>query len=387
LFADDSRIDLLTHSLSKLYQTDKMYAFSKCVLVDKKMGGASGKTGKEWIANFRQIKSREFDFWIDPTINTSKRLPKGTARISKKEILELQSTRTLTKKHLQHIKLKEFDVAQRFRIRVYEKKLRVVENGLRLFNTSLVQGASNFPPTIAKYIYKHFTSNLKDQDTIVIYDPSAGFGGRLLGALSLNEDRQIHYVGTDPNPDNYLPEIGRTRYEYLGMYFNSHIRRKHKTTYDLYSLGSEVIHENDRFKRYKGQVDFVFTSPPYFSAEGYSEDKNQSFKKYPVYSDWRDGFLRQTLKTAVEYLKPQRWLAFNIADVAFSGNHHPLEQDTIDILVSLGMEYRGKFKMVLARSPGANRMDTQSRLPTTKNFCQVNGIWRKYEPIFYFWKP
>jgi hypothetical protein len=51
------------------------------------------------------------------------------------------------------------------------------------------------------------------------------------------------------------------------------------------------------------------------------------------------------------------------------------------------MEYRGKFKMVLARSPGANRMDTQSRLPTTKNFCQVNGIWRKYEPIFYFWKP
>jgi DNA modification methylase len=134
-------------------------------------------------------------------------------------------------------------------------------------------------------------------------------------------------------------------------------------------------------------VDFVFTSPPYFAAEGYSQDENQSFKKFPVYSDWREGFLRQTLKTAVEYLKPQRWLAFNIADVSFSGNHHPLEQDTIDILVSLGMEYRGKFKMVLARSPGANRMDTQSRLPTTKNFCQVNGIWRKYEPIFYFWKP
>jgi hypothetical protein len=74
-------------------------------------------------------------------------------------------------------------------------------------------------------------------------------------------------------------------------------------------------------------------------------------------------------------------------DIAFSGNHYPLEHDSIDILTSLGMEYRGKFKMVLAIAPWSNKMDTQSRLPATKNFCQVNGIWRKYEPIFYFRKP
>ena len=389
LFTDDSNLNKLTNSLSRLYQTDKLYAFSRCVVAGKEMGGVSGKTGKEWISKFRETKSKNFDFWIDPTINTStKKMPQGTLlSISKREILDLQSSRTLTKKHLQHIKFKDFDAAQRFRIRIYEKNQKVIEKGIRFFNTSLVQGGSNFPPTIAKYIYQHFTKDLKDQDTIVVYDPSAGFGGRILGALSLNEDRHIHYVGTDPNPDNFLPEIERTRYEYLGIYFNSHIRRKHKTTYDLYTLGSEVIHQDKRFQGYKGLLDFVFTSPPYFAAEGYSEDENQSFKKFPVYSDWRDGFLRQTLQTAVEYLKPKRYLAFNIADVAFSGNHYPLEQDTIDILLSLGMEYKGKFKMVLAIAPGSNKMDTQSRLPTTKNFCQVNGIWRKYEPIFYFWKP
>lgn len=389
LFSDKKNITRLTNSLQRLYQTDKLYAFSVCVVKNKEVGGVSAKTGREWITKFQENKSKNFGFWIDPTFaNSKKKMPQGVyVAVSKKEIIELQGRGLINKRHLQHVNFKESSATQTFRIRVYEKGQKVIEKGIRYFNTSLVQGGSNFPPTIAKFIYEHFTNDLKKQDTIVVYDPSAGFGGRLLGALSINQDRHIHYVGTDPNPDNFIKEIDRTRYEYLGTYFNSHIRRKYKTTYDLYTLGSEVIHEDKNFQGYKGLIDFVFTSPPYFAAEGYSEDKNQSFKKFPVYSDWRDGFLRQTLKTAVDYLKPKRYLAFNIADVAFSGNHYPLEQDTIDILQSLGMEYKGKFKMVLAIAPGSNKMDTQSRLPTTKNFTQVNGIWRKYEPIFYFWKP
>ena len=295
--------------------------------------------------------------------------------LSKKEILELEGRGLLTKKHLKHIDFKKSSVAQQFRIRVFKKGQKVIENGLRSFNTGLVQGGTNFPPSISKFIYQHFTEDLKDQENIVIYDPSAGFGGRILGALSLCEDRQIHYVGTDPNPDNYLPEIERTRYEYLASYFQSHIKRKFKTTYDLFTEGSEVIHKNKRFRNYKSLLDFVFTSPPYFAAEGYSEDKNQSFKKFPNYNDWRDKFLHQTLKTAVEYLKPKRYLAFDIADVAFGGEYFPLEEDTRDILKSLGMEYRGKFKMVLAMIPGSNIQDAQSRLPSTKNFTQVDGVW------------
>ena len=392
LFSDNSNLTRLTNSLHRLYQTDKLYAFSRCVVANKEMGGISEKTGKNWITEFQKNRPKEYgnwDFWIEPTVSSSKnKMPQGTLiSVSKMEILELEVKGLLTKKHLLYVKFKDFSVAHRFRVRLYKKGQKVIEKGIRFFNTSLVQGGSNFPPTISKFIYQHFTEDLKDQETIVVYDPSSGFGGRILGALSLCEDRHIHYVGTDPNPDNFLPEIERTRYEYLGGYFQSHIKRKYKTTYDLYTLGSEVIHKDRRFQGYKGLIDFVFTSPPYFAAEGYSEDENQSFKKFPNYSDWRDGFLHQTLKTSVEYLKPKRFLAFNIADVGFSGNHYPLEHDSINILTSLGMDYIGKFKMVLAITPGSNKMDTQSRLPTTKNFCQVNGIWRKYEPIFYFWKP
>jgi hypothetical protein len=65
----------------------------------------------------------------------------------------------------------------------------------------------------------------------------------------------------------------------------------------------------------------------------------------------------------------------------------PLEQDSIDILTSLGMEYKGVLKMSLAQMPGGNRVDTETGLPKSKNFCKVKGLWLKYEPIFIFYKP
>jgi hypothetical protein len=85
-------------------------------------------------------------------------------------------------------------------------------------------------------------------------------------------------------------------------------------------------------------------------------------------------------------LAPNRYLLWNIADAVFGGDMLPLEQDSIDILLSLGMKYEGKLKMSLAQMPGGNRLDTETGLPKAKNFCKVNGIWLKYEPIFVFRK-
>ena len=69
----------------------------------------------------------------------------------------------------------------------------------------------NFPPMTAKYLYERFTEDIKDQEVIKIYDPSAGWGGRILGAMSVRDDRNIHYIGTDTNVDNYLPD-GSSKY-------------------------------------------------------------------------------------------------------------------------------------------------------------------------------
>jgi len=148
---------------------------------------------------------------------------------------------------------------------------------------------------------------------------------------------------------------------------------------------SRRFHEA-RFKKYRGKLDLIFTSPPYFGAEGYSADENQSHIKFPEYDVWRDGFLQPTLETAVEWLKPGRPLIWNIADTKKGGRYFPLEYDSKAILEDLGMRYETKLKLVLAHSPGANRLDPEG-IPETKNFCMIGGSYRKYEPILVFRKP
>ena len=160
-----------------------------------------------------------------------------------------------------------------------------------------------------------------------------------------------------------------------------------QTKTEIYQLGSEVIQFDENFQKHKGTVDLIFTSPPYFAKEAYSEDPEQSYKKFGQYDEWREGFLRPTLETAVAWLKNDRYILWNIADAVFGGDMLPLEKDSQDILESLGMVYKGKIKMSLAQMPGGNRVDSETGLPKAKNFCKVNGMWLKYEPVFVFYKP
>jgi hypothetical protein len=163
---------------------------------------------------------------------------------------------------------------------------------------------TNFPALVAKYLYQRYTSHLRATGReIVIYDPSAGYGGRCLGALAAACDRPIRYVGTDPNSDNWLSS-NRSRYDALAELYNATVGQKYHAAVQVFRLGSEVIHLDPDFRRYRGKIDLAFTSPPYFCAEVYSREETQSAIKFKTYDAWRDGFLRRTLQTCVEYLRP-----------------------------------------------------------------------------------
>jgi hypothetical protein len=99
-----------------------------------------------------------------------------------------------------------------------------------------------------------------------------------------------------------------------------------------------------------------------------------------------DRFLKPTLNTCYEYLKPGGYLLWNIADVLTEGEYLPLEQDSIDCLLSLGMKQEIVLKMKLAGMPGSNRLDDNG-IPKCKNYCKVNGVYHKCEPIYVFRKP
>ena len=154
-------------------------------------------------------------------------------------------------------------------------------------------------------------------------------------------------------------------------------------TFEIHQLGSEVMQYNPEFQTYKGKIDLVFTSPPYFAKEAYSEDEEQSYKKFGTYGLWRDGFLKPTLETAYEWLRPGGYLLWNIADAKFGKDVLPLEGDSRSILKNLEMEYVTTEKMCLAQMPGGNRIGDDGK-PKTKNFCKVKGMWLKYEPVFVY---
>ena len=64
-----------------------------------------------------------------------------------------------------------------------------------------------------------FTDHIEQDEPLNIYDPSSGWGGRILGAMS--SKKTIHYIGTDPNTDNWIDEINKSRYEYVADFFNN----------------------------------------------------------------------------------------------------------------------------------------------------------------------
>ena len=103
---------------------------------------------------------------------------------------------------------------------------------------------------------------------------------------------------------------------------------------------------------------------------------------YGEYEDWRDNFLKPTLTTIYEYLKNDRYILWNIADIKIGeSTYYPLEQDSIDILNELGCEYKGKLKMLMTRMVGLD--PSKSGI---KNAVKHNGKSYKFEPIFVFHK-
>jgi hypothetical protein len=359
----------------------------------------------DWIRAYeanRDLNESRFDYWLAGKESDAE-------YTGYDEKIRAQTFLTLTSKELEDLgslvpdKCKtniDYKGRELFQIRVFERGQRLFPLGLKAFRISVCQYAVNFPPLTAKYLYEKFSEDFKNQEKITIWDPSAGWGGRILGAMSVeNDTRKVHYIGTDPNTDHNT-DPGRTKYHELADFYNKStttVFSNSPHTYEIYQCGSEVMREQPDFQKYKGKVDIVFTSPPYFAKEIYSDDPAQSAIKFSTFDSWVEGFLRPTLETAVEWLAPNRYLLWNIADAKFGTQMLPLEKVSQDILESLGMKYVKTLKMVLAQMPGGNRVDPDTGKPSAKNFCRIKeakkgtkvqskSIFFKYEPIFVYKK-
>ena len=165
----------------------------------------------EWIRLFeKNYRQRgEYDYWLET-------YEEGKEYTGYNEKLKSQKYLFLTKDQVESLEIPEkcksnlrFDKSETCRIRALKLGQKLFPIGLKAFRVSFCQYAVNFPPLTAKYLYEKFTKHIKEQEKILIYDPSAGWGGRLLGAMSIDDNMTVHYIGTDPNTDHNT-ENGRT---------------------------------------------------------------------------------------------------------------------------------------------------------------------------------
>lgn len=144
----------------------------------------------------------------------------------------------------------------------------------------------------------------------VIYDPCAGWGDRMLAALSMN----IDYIATDTNEElvNRLNKLGDDYDSVNG------VQLKHNV---ICQPAEQFITELEN------KVGLVFTSPPYFDLELYQGDKT-STKLYNGYDLWKQCFLRKMIDNSYKYLITGGYLCINIKN----SKKYKLYDDTVEIL-------------------------------------------------------
>lgn len=90
--------------------------------------------------------------------------------------------------------------------------------------------------------------------------------------------------------------------------------------------------------------DMMYSSPPYFSAEHYSEDEDQSYLKFKTREEWIEGFLKPSLEKVWDLMAVKGVVILALNDVNINGKVIRLVQPMHDIMDSLyGSKYIGTY--------------------------------------------
>lgn len=192
-------------------------------------------------------------------------------------------------------------------------KIRNIETAFRLGGKGVASKPSNFKLDKTIDIIKKY--NVNDN----YYDPSCGWGVRMVGSLACG----INYYGTDPNYK--LTE----RLKELSFLFRD--IDLFAPVVDVLTQGSEIY-----IPKLENTIGLVFTSPPYFFLEDYRIGE-QSTKNYPNYKDWLNKYLRKTLENCYNYMVKGGYILININDY----DKYKLGQDTEKLLQEVGFNFYG----------------------------------------------
>lgn len=173
-----------------------------------------------------------------------------------------------------------------------------------------------FRPSVARFVYERYAPPGGR-----VWDPCAGYGGRLLGAVAAG----VHYIGTDVEPAT--------------IEGNRALAAALQAPADLYEVAAEHFEPPP--------VDLVFTSPPYFDRERYSHSAAQSWRGRNI-TAWLTDFLRPVIEKSYAALPSGGRLVLNIADIRERGRRIPLVMAAKEEAHRIGFVHAETLQMPLA---------------------------------------
>lgn len=175
----------------------------------------------------------------------------------------------------------------------------------RCWNAQCVRGlfriygggrVSNFRPAAARALIANHSG-----DGSRVVDFSAGFGGRLLGCMTLNRS----YLGIEPASRQLVGLRAMSRS--LAKFSSAQVELRKGCAEDiLRTLPCR-------------SADLVISSPPYFKTEKYSRESSQSYCRYPTYEEWKYQFLSEIIRCSHRLLDRRGLLIMNVANTP---RHH-----------------------------------------------------------------
>ena len=186
----------------------------------------------------------------------------------------------------------------------YNKHKIEIEEYLKSKGINKIKTISDYF-TFDKYMFDNvrFTNNFRISIILKVLDIfkpkkwldiSAGWGDRLISAILYPTVKC--YNSTDPNLSLHQ------HYKDIIKFFN--VSKKH---YQIKKKGFEDLRLKDNY------YDIVFSSPPFFDMETYSNNENDSLIKHPNELNWYNDFLIVSLLKSFKALKDNHFLVLNIS--------------------------------------------------------------------------
>lgn len=195
---------------------------------------------------------------------------------------------------------------------------RLTRPALRSALTSLNRTPTQFRPAVAKALVDSYAPSGG-----VVFDPCAGWGGRLAGTLIAGRK----YLGVEPLKltADALWKLGMRLCEHL------HLDRDY-----VRILESPIQAVPTTFF-----ADFALTSPPYWTKEIYDGQRSSI-----TVDSWVTDFLQPMFLKVGAILRPGAAFAVNVVDVKDGRKLIPLEQLAVETAESTGFRLEGSWRML-----------------------------------------